>query len=483
MSASLKVLKSGILLLGIQILQKGLGTISTLILARLLTPEHFGIVALVVIAIQFFEVLVDTGTQQYIVQKTTLNDTDLNTAWSLDISVKSAMCLVIMLSAPWIADFFETPELTLPLVISALVLPLKAVKSPALMKLARDINYRPFFRLTLWQKAISFTVVVSYALIAPSHWAIISGNIVSALVLAMGSYLISDFRPSWTLSQARTQWHFSKWLLLRSVVGFTRGQIDALIVSKLFGTAKLGGYNLVREISLLPAVSIINPVAEPLLAAIAQSKSDAQSLEYRTRMSLWLMISVLIPIAAFIVLEPELLILVLLGETWQEYAPLLRPFGLSFFSFPLFALICDAMIAQGRVRQLFWLDVFSTIMVIVLLLIFGTDNLNAMAWVRSILALITVLGYLLILNQQVQFGLLALGKLCLPAALGTGISILLLESAAIDLALLWEFFAKGILYVTLCLITIALISALTLRRNTEWIQLKAIVTNLKRNRN
>ncbi|MCG8538194.1 MAG: oligosaccharide flippase family protein, partial [Pseudomonadales bacterium] len=179
MSASLKVLKSGILLLGIQILQKGLGTISTLILARLLTPEHFGIVALVVIAIQFFEVLVDTGTQQYIVQKTTLNDTDLNTAWSLDISVKSAMCLVIMLSAPWIADFFEAPELTLPLMISALVLPLKAVKSPALMKLARDINYRPFFRLTLWQKAISFTVVVTYALIAPSHWAIISGNIVS----------------------------------------------------------------------------------------------------------------------------------------------------------------------------------------------------------------------------------------------------------------------------------------------------------------
>ena len=71
MSASLKVLKSAGLLFGIQLVQRGLGIVSTLVLARLLAPEHFGIVALVTIALQFFELLVETGNQQYIVQKDT----------------------------------------------------------------------------------------------------------------------------------------------------------------------------------------------------------------------------------------------------------------------------------------------------------------------------------------------------------------------------------------------------------------------------
>ena len=102
----------------------------------------------------------------------------------------------------------------------------------------------------------------------------------------------------------RQQWKFSKCLLLRGMVGFTRSQIDNLMVSKLFGTVKLGGYNLVRDIGLLPALSVIIPMSEPLLAAIAQSKNQAATLAYRTRVSLWPMISIITPITLFIMVYP-----------------------------------------------------------------------------------------------------------------------------------------------------------------------------------
>ncbi|WP_041635249.1 oligosaccharide flippase family protein [Marinobacter sp. BSs20148] len=124
MTTSLRVLKSAGLLLGMQLVQHRPGIISTLILARLLLPEHFGVVALVVIALQFFELLMEIGNQHYIIQKTEVTEADLNTAWNMNIVIKSTMFIFILFLVPFLADFFETPELTAA--VAAITLPLGA---------------------------------------------------------------------------------------------------------------------------------------------------------------------------------------------------------------------------------------------------------------------------------------------------------------------------------------------------------------------
>ncbi|WP_375581727.1 oligosaccharide flippase family protein [Marinobacter adhaerens] len=143
MSASLKVIKSAALLLGMQVVQRGLGIISTLILARILTPDDFGIIALITIVLQFFELLAEIGNQQYIVQKEILRDSDLNTAWTMDILIKSLVALAVICSAPLLSAFFETPELALALTIATLALPLRALRTPGMMQAVREIDYRP----------------------------------------------------------------------------------------------------------------------------------------------------------------------------------------------------------------------------------------------------------------------------------------------------------------------------------------------------
>lgn len=475
MSASLKVLKSAALLLSLQLMQRGLGIVSTLVLARLLTPEHFGIVALVTIALQFFELLVETGNQQYIVQKDTLTDDDLSTAWSMDILIKSTIAVLVIATSPGIAAYFETPELMAALAVAALALPIRALKTPGLMQLAREINYRPVFRLTLWQKGLSFITVITLALIHPSHWAIIIGNLVSAVILAVGSYRVHSFRPRWTLIHLRTQWQFSRWLLARGMVGFTRSQIDNLMVSKFFGTTQLGGYNLVREVSLLPALSAIIPMSEPLLAAIAQSKHDVASLAYRVRLSLALMITVLTPITTFIMLYPELIIRVLLGPKWTEFAHLLQPFGLFFFTFCLFALISDAIIALGRVKGLFVFDLASTLTIIAVLFLVATGGLDAMAWARGWLAVATTVVLLLLLNHWARFNLARLIWLCLPAMVASMTAGWLVTlPALIEFGSLTEFLLRGSLFVVLAGVLICLLSFVFLGRSEEWRQLRSL---------
>lgn len=481
MTTSLRVLKSAGLLLGMQLVQRGLGIISTLILARLLLPEHFGVVALVVIALQFFELLVEIGNRQYIIQKTNVTDADLNTAWSMDIAIKSAMFIFILFAAPFLADFFETPELTTALTVAAITLPLRALKSPGMMLLAREINYSPIFRLTLWQKGLSFIVVVLWAVISPSYWAIISGTLVSGVVFTIGSYRVHSFRPRWTLIHFRQQWLFSQWLLLRGIVGFTRSQIDNLMVSRLFGTAQLGGYNLVREVSLLPALSAIIPMSEPLLAAIAESKSDRQALAYRIRLSLALMITVLTPVTAFIMLYPELIVRVLLGPAWSEFSPLLEPFGLFFFTFCLFALVSDAIIAQGKVKLLFWFDVVSTLLIIVILWQTATGGLEIMAWVRGWLSVATTVALLIILEQQTRFSLIKLLFLCIPTLVGTLLAIAATQS--LDLSnshYLVQFFLLGTLHVATAALSIGAVGMFLLKGTEEWGQLRYLFSQARR---
>jgi len=481
MSASIKVVKSAGLLLTLQVVQRGLGIISTLILARLLTPEHFGIVALVTIALNFFEVLVQTGNQQYIIQKEQVDDQDLNTAWSLDVAIKSAMALLIIVCSPAIATYFETPELTLALSVGALALPIRALKTPGMMLLARNISYRPIFKLTLWQKGLAFVTVVTIALVEPSHWAIIIGNLVSAFILAVGSYSVHSYRPSWTFIRARKQWNFSQWLLMRGVVGFTRSQIDNLFVSKLFGTSQLGGYNLVREVALLPALSAILPMSEPLLAAIAQGKHDAAILAYRIRLSLALMITALIPLTTFIMLYPELIITVLLGEKWEAYAPLLKPFGLFFFTFCLFELISDAVIAQGRVKMLFLFDVVSTVAIVFILYRWGTASLESMAWLRGWLAVATTGVLLAFLNRQTGFGFLQLFYLCLPVMLASGIAAWSVTRLSVPMfSALLEFLIRGSAFVALAAGLTIMFAWLFLRHREEWQQVVSLARrNLK----
>ena len=476
MSAGLRVLKSAGLLLGIQVVQRGLGIISTLVLARLLAPEHFGIVALVTIALQFFELLVEIGNQQYIVQKETLDDEDLNTAWSMDILIKSGVAVLVIASSPALAAWFEEPLLTAALAVASLALPIRALKSPGMMRLAREINYRPLFRLTLWQKGLSFITVITIALVHPSHWAIIIGNLVSAAILAVGSYRVDHHRPRWTLARFRQQWGFSQWLLMRGLLGFTRSQIDNLMVSRFFGTTQLGGYNLVREVSLLPALSAIIPMSEPLLAAIAEVKARPEALAYRIQFSLALMVSLLTPLSVYIFLFPELIVLTLLGDQWTEYASLLRPFSLFFFTFCLFALLTDAVIAMGRVRALFLFDLVSTGIIIGALWYFGQAGLESMAWTRGVLAILTTFALLAILRGWVSFSIARLGWLCLPSIMSSAVAAWLVSSISTgSMHTVLAFLLTGSVFVLATATLTWLTGYALLRRSEEWRQLHQTV--------
>lgn len=394
MSLGKQVLSSSSLLISIKVIHRLLGLVSILLLARLLTPEDFAIVALVSITVHFFDILSNAGSEQYIIQKKQVDSDDLNTAWSLDIIIKSLLWLALVVSSGMIAGFFEQPALKSALQVAAFVLLINAAKNPGLFLLKQNLAYKRIFYLSVAQRGLAFVVAISLALQWRSFWALILADIAASLVFTIGSYLAHHHRPRLMLLRLRQQWGFSQWLLLRGVIGYTRSQIDTLLVSKFYPAALLGQYYMARDIAMLPSHNLLQPAIEPLLAAFRTAREVPGKLDRQVNNSLLAVALIAIPISFYLWFFPAPVIETLLGQQWLAAIPLLGVMSLMFLYHAFIQVLAQQLIVLQKVRALFIYDLLSLMFISVLLWLMIDLTLQQFALLRGVLGIITTVALL-----------------------------------------------------------------------------------------
>ena len=387
MSVTSKVVNSAMFAASAKLISKLLGVVSTMVLARILAPEEFGYIAIVSIALYFFDILSHAASEQYIIQKTTVSRRELHTAWTANLILKLAIALVIVLLAPWIAIFFERPELTNAFRLSALVLPIQALKSPIYILLKRQLNFAPLFWSSLAERLLAVPLVITLAFALESFWAFILTDIAAKLLAVVISYFIARKLPRFTLSGVAVQWTFSKWMMAKSVVGYMRSQIDTIVVSKAFSGGVLGNYHMARELAMMPAHFLLGPAIEPLLSAFKNDKDDKNALMNNVAFSLIVAMIISIPLCVFIWNYAETIVFILLGENWGIAATVLPILSLLFFYWTLMQIIETAFIANGNVRLIFVSDVVSLLLITVALTVGVTHSfpLEGLAWLRVLI--------------------------------------------------------------------------------------------------
>jgi lipopolysaccharide exporter len=378
---------------GAKFLSRLIGLISTLILARILTPTDFAMIAIIAIVLHLFDILSHTGSELYIVQKYEVIDGDLNTAWTLDILLKSFMCLLLIIIAPLISNFFEQPHLSFAIQVASVTLIINALKNPGLLLLKRDLDYKKVFYLSLVQRIASFVVVIFVALNWQSYWAFVIADIVGALVFTLGSYNIHPFRPAISLFKVSEQWLFSKWVLGKSIVGYLRSQIDTVLVAKFFSTSQLGNYHMARDVAMLPGYNILGPAIEPLLADFKDYKDSPSVLGHRVSNVLCILSFIVVPINTYMAFYPALIIDVLLGSQWVIAGEILGVMSLLFFYYCFLLVIESALTALGKVKAIFIFDIVSLLVIVGTLLTYLQmyDDLNNMLWLRVSIGLASTL--------------------------------------------------------------------------------------------
>lgn len=396
------VFASSILSIAASWIIKGLGLISTIILARLLTPEDFGSVAICMLIIYFFSLLSATGTRAYILSLTTVDEHDINSAWTLDLLAKSTIALLVFFLSPHLAAYFNNDALSGPIAACALIPLIAGAENPKINLLRRKLEYSIIFRINITAKIISFIITIGLAIYLRSYWALIIGSITSASIITFLGYYLYPYKPKLDTSKFSVQWKFSKWIFFKAFLGYARAKSDTFILAKYFSLSDVGLFNIAKELGFLVYEQIALPTSDVIMSGIKEAGTNIDKIAETIECYLVLLISLILPASIGIYVLSDELVFTLLGEKWAASGQLLKPLTIMGFFVGATAVLTAAMNAMRKVKSTFYLEFVIALTAVFILYSYRDADIFMFSIVVAVIGLITFLCYLCITFYYVR---------------------------------------------------------------------------------
>lgn len=389
------VASGAVLYVGMRWFDRLIGVISTILLARLLTPDDFGVVALAMIVLGLAMVMLDLGINVAVVQRSTLDHQDLDTAWTIRLLQNGVIAIGLSALAIPAARYYGDPRLEPVLWFLAFAYLLDGMTgmAPAIFQkrqqYAREVTY---FAL---KRFFGFVVTISLAYWLRSYWALVYGTIAANAGGALLSHLMLGRLPRFTLARWRTFVGASFWLALRSMADYFAQELDKIVVGRRDGTAALGGYSIASQIAAMPTTELLAPLSRALFPAMAAIKDDGAALARMFLLALGIQCTLALPAAAGLALVAGDLVPVMLGEQWLGAVPILVALALAFGANALTHAGAYLLLSLGRYRVLSalqWGAVLS--LALLVFVVFPAADATQIAWFRTAVAVVNIFAIL-----------------------------------------------------------------------------------------
>lgn len=307
-----------------EVIVKLLSPITNMILARILTPEAFGIVASITMITSLAEIFADAGFQSYLVQHEFKTEEDLNNSttvafWS-NFTISCLIYILIFITRNHIANMLRNPELGFAISIAGLNILLTALSSIHIARYRRNFDFRTLFFIRIISSGVPFFVTIPMALIYKNYWALLIGTLVSNIINAVGLTLCSDWKPEFyfSIKHFKDMFSFSMWTFLDIITMWLVSYTGTFIVGYYLSEYYLGLY----KISITTVDSYMNIItgstATVLFSALSRLKDHKQEYE-RTLFKFQRMISMFVmPMGIGLFLYRSLATDILLGPKWSE---------------------------------------------------------------------------------------------------------------------------------------------------------------------
>lgn len=325
-SLSQRVVRGGAWVFALRTVNRGLGLVRLIILARILAPADFGLMGIALLAMATLETFSQTGFDAALIQKKEDVESYLNSAWTIIIVRGIVLFVILYLIAPYVAIFFKSPEAKPIIQVIGFSILFQAFTNVGIIYFQKELEFNKQFIYQLSATLADFIVTVSTALILRSVWALVFGLLAGNFVRFIASYLIHPYRPhlSSDWGKAKELFGFGKWILGSSILIFLITQGDDIFVGKLLGVAALGFYQLAYRISNMPATEITHVISQVTFPAYSKMQGDIPRLREAYLKVLQLTAFLSFPIAGLIfVLAPDFT-KIFLGEKWMPMVPAMQ---------------------------------------------------------------------------------------------------------------------------------------------------------------
>lgn len=325
-------------------------TIVGIILARVLSPEHYGIISIVTVFITFFNVFVTSGFSSAIVQKKEVDQSDYDTAFAIGLCISFFAYFILFFGAPFISNFYSMVELTLVIRVMSIRLPLAALNSTQQAYVRRKMEFKKFFVSTLFGTVISGIVGISLALHGAGVWALVAQYLTNTIIDSIVMWFVSGWRPKGQLSLDKAKGIFAfGWKTLASdLVATLEADIRSLVIGKTFGTSELAYYDQGKKYPALLVNNINSSINKVMLPAYSRNQDDLLVLKSMLRKSIRIGLFVLAPIMIGMASVANNFVTVILTDKWAACVPFIQIFCVCYLSRPIETSCQQSILAIGR---------------------------------------------------------------------------------------------------------------------------------------
>lgn len=331
-----------------------LGLVSTIVLARLLTPEDFGLVSMAMIVIGFTEAMLEFGVRTVLIHTDDLTREDYDTAWTMSL-IQSCAGAALTAALAWpAAQYFDDPRVIPVMLAMAVAMAVGGLKNIGIVDFQRDLAMGPDFVLFVVQKVSSVAVAVALAVVLRSYWALVAGYATFMLSAVILSYAMHPYRPRLSLARFRKFLRMSIWLTMQAIGRFAQFRLDRLVVGGAAGTAALGFYSVASDLANMLVGELLAPMGRALLPAFAAMQKQRERLRAAAEQAVSGSAALALPAAAGAALTAPQIIHVVFGAQWVPSVPIFQLLCLTMAVRALRHPVGTLLVATGRMALTAW---------------------------------------------------------------------------------------------------------------------------------
>lgn len=341
------------------VLRQGVQFVVSIILARLLAPAAFGLIALLAFFTSLSITFVQGGLTQALVRHQDSTHEEESAVFWCNFAAALAFTAILVLLAPWLARFYEEPLLAPLILVAAAQIVLSSLGAVQTALLTRTLRFDQLTKTGIISSLLSGGAGVAAAVYGLGVWALAIQLLVMAGVSTLTLWWVSDWRPAlrFRLSSISHLFRFGWYLSLSSVLEVVYSNGFALIIGKFYGVRDLGLLSRAHGIQILPTGIISTVISRTTLPLFAARIGDPEALRRALRASLRLAMFLSMPMLAGLSALSDLVVMTLFGPKWMDAAPLLRVLAVGGILLPLHVLNLQVLLAQGNSKLFLKLEI------------------------------------------------------------------------------------------------------------------------------
>jgi len=329
---------------------------TTLVVARILVPADYGVMALAGILTGSVAILAEMGLGAAIIQFRDLDRREIDTCFWITMTLATVGFAALAVSAPIIAGWFAVPRLADVLPVLALVLPLTACRVVSDSLLRKRLALDRVSQAEVIGGVVTLPVMLGCAFAGLGIWTLVVGGLLAPAARSVATFGFAPWRPGLDIGGGRVKemLRFSLATLAVKVMWGLREDSDVLVIGKITGQITVGLYSMAREFALLPGSKIstvVNMLSSPVMAELQTNLGAMRAALYR---AVRLTAAIALPTSAGMALVADETVAVLLGPKWLPAAPILRLLCVYAAARSIDVLLPPVLFARRRERFLFW---------------------------------------------------------------------------------------------------------------------------------